>query len=214
MKKIILILITLLLTGCAAKYEINIDQDKIYDNIEIYEDSTIFNNKTDKENKELNELILDWERGYDFYKKELFTTDKITGYRYQYDFSFDEYTAMSQLRKCYDDFELTNQNNITLKTSKEFLCGDYYPNANEITISITSKYTIIESNADVRSNNIHTWKINKNNYKNKPITITINKNNTYKEDNKKSLLNTKQIIIILLFIALIIILRIRKKAKI
>ena len=210
-KKILLILAILLLTGCKATYNINFDSDKIYDEIEIYEDSIKINQLNDKDSDKLLEVIMDWENGYDYYNRELYSTNKISGYRYTYDFTYDEYEAMSQLRKCYEDFDfkVTNEE-ITLKTSKEFLCGDYYPNTEEIVINIKSKYEIKSSNADKNSNNVYTWTINSSNYKNKPISLTINKQKEYKStDNKK--FNLKGLLLVILFIVLIIILKIRKR---
>ena len=211
MKKIItIILLVLFLTGCSAKYDIYFDEDKINDTIEIYENSSIINTASDEKTNEINSLLLDWENGYDHYKRELYSTDVITGYRYTYDFDYIEYDSMSHFRKCYDDIELTYDKNIVLKTTDEFLCGTYYPNTKEIVINITSEYEITSSNADKKNNNTHTWIINKSNYKNKPIELTINKDKDYKEP-KENKLGFKQIFVIIIFITLIVILRIRKR---
>ncbi len=211
-KNIFLIIITLLLTGCSARYDIYFSDKNIHDNIEIYEDSTIINNSTEKMNDELNTLFLDWENGHDYYERELYATDKITGYRYKYDFTYDEYDAMSHLRKCYEDFEFTYDNSkVKLVTSDEFLCGTYYPNAKEMVISIESKYEISSSNADEKEGNTHTWIINKENYKEHPIIFEINKNTEAKDLNKRHRITIKEILIFLLFISLIIILIKRKR---
>ncbi len=210
-KRILLILVILLLTGCKATYNINFDSDKIYDEIEIYDDSVKINQANDKDSDKLLEVIMDWENGYDYYNRELYSTDKVSGYRYTYDFTYDEYEAMTQLRKCYEnfDFKVTNDE-ISLKTSKEFLCGDYYQDTEEIVINIKSKYEIKSSNADKNSNNVYTWTINSSNYKNKPLNLTINKQKEYKAtDNKK--FNLKGLLLVILFIVLIIILKIRKR---
>ena len=210
-KKILLILAILLLTGCKATYDINFDSDKIYDEIRIYDDSVKINQANDKDSDQLFEVIMDWENGYDYYKRELYSTDKVSGYKYTYDFTYDEYEAMTQLRKCYEDFDFkVNNEEISLKTSKEFLCGDYYQDTEEIVINIKSKYEIKSSNADKNSNNTYTWIINSTNYKNKPINFTINKQKEYKEpENKK--FNFKGLLLVIIFIALIVILKIRKR---
>lgn len=212
-KTILLIFIIFLLTGCNSKYNIHIDENKIYDNIEIYEDSGIIKNANKKQTDEFNDYLLDWERGYDFYKRELYATDKITGYRYTYDFTFEEYDAMTQLRKCYETFEFKNNNIISLNTSEEFLCGDYYPNVGQVEINITSKYEIIESNADKKNNNKHTWIINKKNYKNKPIVLKIDKGSEHLDIKPSQKFTTKQIIITTIFIILVITLISRRKRR-
>ena len=91
MKKIIILLITaILLTGCEATYEINIQKDKINDNIKLYTDSSIVNNATPNQINEFKDKLNEWERGYEYYKRDIYATDKITGYNYIYDFTYEE----------------------------------------------------------------------------------------------------------------------------
>lgn len=215
MKKIIILLITgFLLTGCNATYEINITNDKIYDTIKIFTDSQNVQNASNAKTEEFSNKIGDWERGYDYYKRELYTTnDSKTGYQYTYDFTYEEYDAMSQLRKCYQDFDFNTGDTITLKTSKEFLCSTYYPDIDNIKITINSDFQITSSNADTQSKNSHTWIITKENYKNKPIIFTIDKNNKASNEKQESTLNFKIIFTYIIFIILIIIFVIRKKSE-
>lgn len=216
MKRIIILFITaILLTGCNASYDINIKQDKIEDSIKIYTTNQTVQTATDKTIKEFTEKLGNWERGYDFYKRELYATDKITGYNYTYSFNYNEYDAMSQIRKCYKDFQFDYQKDtIIIKTSKEFLCQNYYQEVKSLQLNIQSEYKILNSNADTKTANIHTWNINKTNYKNKPIEITISKNKiTTQENIKEKKLDIIKILIIIIFILLIIILIIRKKEQ-
>ena len=210
MKKILLLIITtILLTGCKATYDITFEEEKIYDSIKVYTDSKNVNSASEDT---LNDFLLkigEWERGYDYYKRDLYTSDKITGYHYTYDFPYDQYDATSQIRKCYKDFEFTYEDTINLKTSNEFLCASYYKDVKNFEISITSKYQINSSNADQVSNNKHTWIINKNNYKNKPIIIEIDKNREAKKEMPK--IDIKMILIFIIFILLILVYLVNKK---
>lgn len=216
MKKIIFLLITsLLLTGCNATYNINISNDQIKDSIKIYTKNNNVQNATDTMINNFTNQLGNWERGYEYYKRELYATDKITGYNYTYNFNYNEYDAMSQIRKCYKDFKFKYENNtITIKTSNEFLCKNYYQEVNSLELNISSEYKIIKSNADIKKDNIHTWNINKTNYKNRPINITIEKNTKYKDNNKakkNTKMNIQTILTIIIFILLIIVFIIRKK---
>lgn len=212
MKKIILLLITIiLLTGCNATYDINIKNDKISDTIKVFEKNNIVQNATNEQTKKFSDTIGDWENGYDYYQRELYTTDEVTGYKYTYDFNYEEYDAMSELRKCYKELSFEYDNQINLKTSNEFLCANYYKNVDSLEINITSEYHITNSNADKQENNKHTWIINKNNYKNKPIQISINKNKKALKKEKETKIEIKSILAIIAFIILILILKIRKK---
>lgn len=204
MKKIITLIITiLLLTGCTAKYDIFFDENNIQDTITITTNSSNVNNATKQTTNNFAQKIGEWENGHEYYKRKIITTDKTTAYQYTYSFNPVEYDAMSQIRKCYKDFNLTYKNNIELSTSKEFLCANYYQQVKEYTITISSKYEISSSNADKKEQNKHTWIINNKNYNNKPINIRINKEKKYIEkETKKSPL--KKIIILVLFLGLVI----------
>jgi hypothetical protein len=82
-----------------------------------------------------------------------------------------------------------------------------------MTITINSKYEIISSNADEKDGNKHTWIINKNNYKEHPIVLEINKRTTVKDLKQRKRTTVKQIILLIVFIVLIIIYIIRKRRK-
>lgn len=213
MKKIIILLITaILLTGCNATYDINFKKENISDNIKIYTDSKIVNNASQNQITEFKDKLNEWERGYEYYNREIYATDKITGYNYTYDFTYEEYDAMSQIRKCYKDFEFNVDNNyITITTSNEFLCNTYYKDVNNFTLTITSEYKILTSNADTKENNVHKWNFNKNNSKNKPLTIKIEKTKPLINNEKKSNISITKILSVILFILIIVVLLIRKK---
>lgn len=213
MKKIILLLLIIFLTGCQSTYEIKINKDNIEEDIKIYTENSLVKNASQSTIDAFVETLDDWENGYDYYKRELYTTDEYTGYEYTYTFTHEEFDAMSQLRKCYKDFEFNyNDNTISLNTSKDFLCGTYYNKVDNIEITIKTDYSIVSSNADKIDKNELTWIINKQNYKNKPISFKINTANENKTNEKESKINIKNIIIVILFIVLVIIF-IKRKQK-
>ena len=205
MKKLILLITMIfLLTGCSATYEINITKDKIDDKITIMTESKNVATAKQETIDQFGLKIGEWENGHDFYKREIVTTDTTSAYQYTYSFDYVEYDAMSQIRKCYEDFSLKYDNAISLSTSKEFLCKTYYPDIDNFTIKITSEYEIANSNADKVEDNTHIWNINSKNYQNKPINLSINKSKKYvkKKDNSKLI---KSLIWIGIFIILLII---------
>lgn len=212
LKKIILILpLAILLTGCGSKYEIEFTQDEtIKDTISIFEDNDIVKKYTTKEEDELLNTLLEFERGYEHYKRELYATDEVTGYKYTYEFKYNEYDALSQLRKCYEDLTLNvTDDTIELNTKGEFLCASYYKEMPYIDITIKSEYIVDETNGKLNEDNSVTWRINKSNYKNTPINIKLDKTEIYEEEKQSQIGN---IIIILLFIiAIIFIIKNRKK---
>ena len=213
MKKISLLILILLLCSCNANYKIIIEDNKIYDEINITEKSTIVNGANQQKMDDFEDELIDWERDYDYYTRELFTENDLTGYKYTYDFTFDQYDTLSQISKCYEDFKVTHNNNsFKINTSNDFLCGTYYDNVDKIEITITSKYKVINSNADKKEDGKYTWIINASNYRNKPINIEVDLTEESEKKPDKEL-NIKAIIFILIFISLIVINIILKKKE-
>ncbi len=216
MKKIsILILLIIIITGCQANYNIEINKEKIYETITIETDSNIVTNATQKQIDNFTKEKINWEYGYEFYNKERYNTDTKIGYKYTYDFNYTEYNILSQISKCYDEFIIEESNSIlTITTSDKFICSEYHKSIPNISINISSEYQIESSNADKQENSIHTWNITQSNYQKKPIQIKINKNKLSNNKETKKI-PIKIIIVFTLFIILIIIsLIIRKDIKI
>lgn len=212
LKRLFLIAILFIITGCGSKYEIEFtNNNTIKDKISIFEDNNIVKNTTTKKEEEITDQILEFERGYEHYKRELYATEEVTGYKYTYEFKYEEYDALSQLRKCYEDLTLNvTDEEIVLETKGEFLCANYYKEMPYIDINIKSDYEIKSTNGKTNDDNSASWKINKSNYKNSPIKITFDKTEIIEKDENE--LPIKNIIIILLFIiALIFIIKNRKK---
>ena len=205
LKKIVLLLpLLLLITGCGSTYEIEFTQNNtIKDTISIFEDNDKVERFSKKDEEDFLNKLLDFERGYEHYKRALSTADGLHAYKYTYDFTYEEYDAMSQLRKCYEDLTLNvTDDKIELKTKGEFLCATYHNEMPYMEITIKSDYKIEDSNANTQNSNTATWEITKNNYKNTPIEITFDKNDVIEEEEKE--FPIKNIIIIALFIMALI----------
>lgn len=212
MKKILLLLITLLLlTGCKATYKIEFNE-KIDEEINVYVENDIIKNATQKQSEEFYNKLDDWERGYEYYKRERYTDADYTGYKYIESFDYKDYDAVTQLRKCYDNFTFTKDKYIELKTSNEFLCASYYKSVDSLDIKINTKYFVETSNADEKDGNTLIWHINRVNYSNKPIILKIDTTKKAKAISKLKL-DFKVILTISIFIILIIAFIITKKKR-
>ena len=148
LKRVFLIAMLFIITGCGSKYEIEFtNNNTIKDTISIFEDNNIVKNTTTKKEEEITDQILEFERGYEHYKRELYATEEVTGYKYTYEFKYEEYDALSQLRKCYEDLTLNvTDEEIVLETKGEFLCANYYKEMPYIDINIKSDYEIKSTN--------------------------------------------------------------------
>ena len=100
----------------------------------------------------------------------------------------------SRFLNCYDAYSITSEGSvITLNTSESFNCLVYdYMEIDNITVSITTDYNVVDNNADVVDGNIYKWHINNSNYSNKPIKFS------YDKSIKKNRFNLKIIFIVLI----------------
>lgn len=171
MKKIILVVVLLLLCGCSVEYNVNIGSDIeetviIDDNITVQTPAFI----NDQGSSETNEII----DGIKYYELQNNQTNTV----YKYNFSFSNYAQSTAVNTCLKSMKLSNSDNkYILTTTNHFTCMDYYPKIDDITVNltITDTYNIISHNADVANNNILTWNINRNNYKDKNIQLIFSK---------------------------------------
>lgn len=186
-KAIILILITLLLTGCRAEYTININSDFVDENLVVEEknkvnwylncsdyinetcierfkeqkDEQIFANIDNQEKLIIteNEYVPNYEASY-LYKINHISDDKKIGYSYSYEFPINEYSKSTIVNSCIENFEVINSNNgIKIHAYGKFLCK--YKFLEELTINIKSDtYKIENSNSNKKSGSTYIWNIN------------------------------------------------------
>ena len=94
---------------------------------------------------------------------------------FSYYFPRREFINSTASHSCLESVRLISgsENHLIINTSKGNSCFDYYDELDELNINIelSSDYEIINSNADLKNNNTHTWKINRNNYQDKFIQL-------------------------------------------
>lgn len=111
--------------------------------------------------------------------------------KFDYKFGIKDYTRSTAINSCLKSVKINNNNGqYILNSSAYFNCFDAYPLIDNITINLffdMDYYNIINNNADSISNNVYTWNINKDNYKNKNIQVIYSEkgNKLNKEDNKE-----------------------------
>lgn len=229
-RKIVLVFIVLLLTGCSATYKVSINENTVFENVEIVEENKT---KFDKKNPELYnvsprdylETNLKWptpiynnveinplepikiDNNLYYQKKKI---DGINGLGLNMNsiFNNDKYNLSKVLNECYE-FEFKGKNKIfKFETTSEFKCFEKYKILEEVTINLDTSCRIVETNS--KSNN--SWNINKNNYKKESIKFIIDCNKI--EENKPQAISIIEIfacvVIFMCFIIVIVsILRIK-----
>lgn len=219
-KKIFLIILTtLLLCGCEAKYTLNINSNGIKDELSLkgngriqsYEDiptetelqntikvSNILVDKRDKDSSEYTDIDPDLYKDLKVYNKNYKKLDE--GY-YELDFNYQfknmteyTYSELTELLGNQNYYE-NNEKTLTINSS----CNDWYVfkrynQLNIIYFKIVTDYKVIQNNADVVNGNEYTWIIRKENYGSKGITIKLDKTKKITDNQRLSSTESNKVI--------------------
>ncbi len=194
----IILVLSFILCGCSATYNIEITNNKVIEDLTFLEDASKINDKVlSKEEIEGTEYeeagesykkLVDDEykietqafvnEGSAYYKKSLIDSDKYgLNYKYSFDISNynDSYIANSASRMFnFMDYGGT----LYISTSTE-IAKDYFENfdtLDKITVHIKSSYKVKNNNADRTSGYNYYWDITNSNYKDKKIYLELDKN--------------------------------------
>lgn len=232
LKKCIVIFLVILLTGCKAQYDIEIN-----DNTNLKETITITEENKDKFNKkdvllynltpkQYLETNLKWPttvyiddeiNPYEpikIYNTKYYTKTNISNYRkvgvvYSFIHKQNNYNKTDIINKCYD-FKYNKLNDvITFETTGEFKCFEKYKMLEELTINANTLCNVVYENSDYKEKNRYIWNINKFNYKNKSIKFKFDCNIKQKEINKSIISPIIIISYLLLILLVILIVKIR-----
>lgn len=172
MKKILILIALLFLTGCDIKYNLNFEDDKIEENIKVI----IPKSEKEKYNDLINSTpyaILDGIDQIEYNHKFRKLLKNNIGY-YNYVYSFSDFGRSYYGKSCFNALSFTkNDNTYTLSTSKGFQCMVLnYNKVDNIEITITSDRYVLDSNADIVKGKKYIWNINNDNASDKYIQIT------------------------------------------
>ena len=180
MKKIfLLIMISFLLSGCTAEYNLNIS-DKGFSETLILRAENLNDNELlieypitafyDSEGN--NEDPLKKESGVEYYNSKLIKENNLNKLTYNYNFSENEILLSRIIRNSFStvifkkyDHDEDGKNDYMLISTTDDFSGFKYENLSEVVINIRNDYKVISSNADKINGNIYTWVFNKNNSK-------------------------------------------------
>lgn len=173
-KMFFLVTIVFLLSGCSFEYNINIDDNIITEDNVIYLKNSNFNNIEDSVNKIVNKYSGPT-NSLGMYSSSIVERDNYFGMSYKKDYSFSDYNYSVSFSSCYDSYKLVDEGDtLTIATSNVFKCFDKYDELEDVTINLTTNYSVEESNADFVDGNKYTWYITKNNANQKSISIVVN----------------------------------------
>ena len=174
MKKIIILICLLFITGCDATYRVTINNNKVKENIKVIEtDKSLFDSVTDTgwtlrevygENISYNPYHAE------NYKFKSLNNENQLGSEYT-SRDLEGINDLTFLSQCYENPSVSTEDSIvTINTGNEFNCYDYYDNLGNIKVIFETNHKVISTNADTIENGSYIWNITKDS--NKQIEIS------------------------------------------
>ena len=203
MKRIVLILIIIICSGCEANYDIFINKDGIKDDFNA--SISINENITDFRYQIYTSIGDDLFRDTSKYS----FNDSGDSFNYNNNYSFEQFKNSILLNECFKDVTYSSDKGVLNIKLESFLCFDNYASLDSVIINVNTDLEVINSNYDQKDNNKYIWTINKNNYKEKEIVLNIRYNNNIKNLDSKKIDNYIDVffysIILMVFICLLVI---------
>jgi len=206
MKKCLLLVLVLILSGCTLEYNLVIDESTFEEVITINEnDSTKLNSPVAEGTTMTYKNRVDWLvttpiyvyknsnvspyeedgiiDGVKYYEKQKIVTGEEYGVSLITNGEIDEINDLRSLSHCYEIARvLNNKDEYVISTSFKNMCFENYPLLDELTINITTDMKVTSNNADSVSGNTYTWKITRANYDNKSISLAMQSIRDYNQD--------------------------------
>ena len=187
-KLLFLFLLLLFCSGCSVEYNLDIDKnDKFQEVVEItaedgndiekiqnYQFYLPIDNNADDASVFQNKV-----NGVSYYdQKKSPSYDKL---KFSYLHHFDTFQRDYITNSSYEYVTLTkDKENLILSTSRINKAFERYDNLNSVTINITSRYKLVDTNADTHSKYKYTWVIDRENYNNKYLYLALDTSNRKK----------------------------------
>lgn len=163
-KKLMLMLLSVLITGCTVEYNLVINDDKTVDeSITVLQPNSSWGNNIEEINEQIDWTLVfakdETEPAY-FYNQEKIVGDTNSGVQYQYKFDADEFTTQSEfLRNCFTTYDFSLSDTSLYINASEFICSSALGNDFTLDINIVADGEVISGNYDTRKDNKYTWNI-------------------------------------------------------
>ena len=178
MKKVILFVCLILLTGCSVEYNLEFDDLEFKENVVLNVEKTSDNSMLIENLKTIEPYaIIDKNSDSKYDKKINNFGNKFTA-SFSYKYLIDDYKRSKLFSSCYDTYGIfTDEDYIYISTEGAFNCMEYdYVPVDEVIIKFKTKYVVVDSNADEINDDTFIWTINSDNANDKPISIIMDRN--------------------------------------
>lgn len=206
LKKSIIILTLLFLTGCTTTYTLTIDKNNINEKIEVVDTTSSTRTVTDIMNNYKKKFpvydiedVIDEDDLYQTYDNATYynQTYNINGsdyhLYYEYTYPIDQYIAANSINYSYDYKDIVYQNNkLKLETSSPNNYLKYRNIFTGLTVNIITDYVVTNNNADNVIGNRYIWYFNKDNNYEKRINFEVDLSKTQSEIDKEKEVKAKK----------------------
>ena len=204
MKKILMILSILLLTGCTINYDLEINNNSTNESITGSISKNEFDDITDESgDHNIYHLLYDKQASLSnntsFYDQNINEKDGVIDFSYKYTYNND-FKQSNILNRCFENkvFEETDDLYII------HLYGNFYCQYNdEIAVNVKTKMAVLDNNANKIDENTYSWIIEDSN--NVDISMTVSKKlEAFTSNNESSIFTPYRIITFVVFIILVL----------
>ena len=182
-KKLKLVFLILLLTGCDVTYNLEISSKGYFENIDIISNRnsdiieyTIPAYFGDIEYEDVNANYFEKIDGIEYYNSKVSKEGEFTKINYNYKFDVNTFSRSNFLSSSYNTiiFKKYDYNNesddseqeyMLFTTDDNFIIFDKFAQIENVKVNITCHYEVISSNADEVNENVYTWYLTKDNLK-------------------------------------------------
>ncbi len=229
MKKIIIALLALFMTGCTVNYTLEIKDDKIIEDFEAIETDVekattkeeggksfedYINKYKDVDNLYSNYYMLYSDQECEVDCKYYLIEGNVDNNEYVLiltdSHTFDEYANSTLANEYFNSFSVTFEDDkLTIKGNVPSTIFNDYPILDDINLTVKTEYEVVETNASKTGKNEYTWNVKrKDNNKTDKLYITLNtkkKSEETKQEEKEKIRITVLLIILLIILFILFI---------
>ena len=180
MKKIILLILIILVSGCTAEYNLTIENNKFKEDIKIGISKSLIDNEPTIPGVEKDDPLTPFienptsaffSSSEKDYEKKVEENDSAYSINLKYDYTFDEFKGANSINSCFENIEMFGEDVYYINSSGIFYC--LY--SDSIDIKIKTNNEVINHNADKKEGNTYIWNIHNGNANNVNILFEVSK---------------------------------------
>ena len=177
MKKVIILLVLLLVTGCTATYNLEIKNDVFKENISI---NMTGSNKNQIDYFKNNTFysIMDRRSNFKEYNKKIIEKSDYSKANFSYNYKLNDYRKSTTLSTCFDAYNIIDEDGYyIISTSKGIKCAKEEDTVmlDKVKIVIKTNHKLKETNTNNINKYIYTWEFDEKDYDKANIYLKIYK---------------------------------------